>query len=49
MVTGAVDGHLDQAKHIVPGLGDFGDRWRLPQATYSGTTEPTESVGSVWH
>ena len=27
ILTGAVDSHLDQDKYIVPGLGDFGDRY----------------------
>lgn len=25
--TAAVDRHLDETKYIVPGLGDFGDRY----------------------
>jgi uracil phosphoribosyltransferase len=32
VVTGAVDSHLNENKYIVPGLGDFGDR-------YFGTTQ----------
>ena len=32
VVTGAVDSHLNSSKYIVPGLGDFGDR-------YFGTTQ----------
>jgi uracil phosphoribosyltransferase len=32
IITAAVDDHLDGNKYIVPGLGDFGDR-------YYGTTE----------
>ena len=31
IITGAVDSHLDENKYIVPGLGDYGDR-------YYGTT-----------
>jgi len=31
IITGAVDSHLDEHKYIVPGLGDYGDR-------YYGTT-----------
>ena len=31
ILTGAVDSHLNQDKYIVPGLGDYGDR-------YYGTT-----------
>ncbi len=27
VVTGAVDSHLNEHKFIVPGLGDFGDRY----------------------
>lgn len=33
VVTGAVDSHLNSKRYIVPGLGDFGDR-------YFGTIEP---------
>ncbi|HOC90378.1 MAG TPA: uracil phosphoribosyltransferase, partial [bacterium] len=25
--TAALDSHLNEAKYIVPGLGDFGDRY----------------------
>lgn len=32
IITGCVDSHLDEDKYIVPGLGDYGDR-------YYGTTE----------
>jgi uracil phosphoribosyltransferase len=32
IVTAAVDDHLNESKYIVPGLGDFGDR-------YYGTSE----------
>ena len=31
VVTGAIDDHLDEDRFIVPGLGDYGDR-------YYGTT-----------
>ena len=31
IITGACDSHLNQEKYIVPGLGDYGDR-------YYGTT-----------
>ncbi len=34
IVTAAIDDHLNGNKYIVPGLGDFGDR-------YYGTTEHT--------
>ena len=27
LVVGAIDSHLDESKYIVPGLGDFGDRY----------------------
>jgi len=27
IITGAVDSHLDEDKYIVPGLGDYGDRY----------------------
>jgi len=27
IITGAIDSHLDAKKYIVPGLGDFGDRY----------------------
>jgi len=27
IITGAVDSHLDENKYIVPGLGDYGDRY----------------------
>ncbi len=27
LFTGAIDDHLDERKYIVPGLGDFGDRY----------------------
>ena len=27
IVTGMIDTHLNEAKYIVPGLGDFGDRF----------------------
>lgn len=32
IITGCVDSNLDEDKYIVPGLGDYGDR-------YYGTTE----------
>ena len=31
IITGCVDSHLNEEKYIVPGLGDYGDR-------YYGTT-----------
>ena len=27
IVTAALDSHLNDVKYIIPGLGDFGDRW----------------------
>ena len=27
IITGAVDSHLNEHKYIVPGLGDYGDRY----------------------
>ena len=27
IITGAVDSHLNEDKYIVPGLGDYGDRY----------------------
>jgi len=27
VVTGAIDDHLDEHRFIVPGLGDYGDRY----------------------
>jgi uracil phosphoribosyltransferase len=27
IVTAVLDSHLNEFKYIIPGLGDFGDRW----------------------
>ncbi|MDR2769641.1 MAG: uracil phosphoribosyltransferase [Puniceicoccales bacterium] len=32
LYTGAIDASLNQQKYIVPGLGDFGDRWSGTQS-----------------
>jgi len=30
VVTAEIDSHLDGKKYIIPGIGDFGDRYVIP-------------------